>query len=190
MEEKHFPFLDILDEKTKDVYNQLMKIEDETIFHLEIVNIEKRLKKVMRKIQLENDKEGIYSTINYLLYRINCLFTTKRSLELEDTLQLAHKSYKMEKECLKLLKKSLLYVSKNPVEPSYHTTVTSIFLSILVLNKLEMNRDYHRKQQYKKVTSYQKDISAIFPKEHQMNLEDNTKMVEKIKQYAARLPRN
>lgn len=189
MEEDSLLFLEILDKESLDAYQRLLKIEDEAILSLEIWNIEQKLKEVIRQKQHENFNEGIFSLINSLIYQINCLLTIRRSTKLEEGIQLINKYRKVEKECLKLLKQSLIYSSKNLLDQEHNVAVFRIFLYMLVLHQISINRNDHRKQQYKSLEFYQKNVSVILPQVHGMDLSDNIKIVEKVKQYAIQLPK-
>lgn len=189
MEEDSLLFLETLDKESLYAYHRLSKIEDEAILSLEIWNIEQKLKEVIKQQQHENFNEGIFSLINSLIYRVNCLLTIRRSPKLEEGIQLINKSCKVEKECLKLLKQSLIYSSKNLSNQEHNAAVSHIFLYMLVLHQISINRNDHRKQQYKSSKFYQKNVSVILPQVHGMDLSDNIKIVEKVKQYAIQLPK-
>ncbi len=180
--------LQILDEKSVNVYHRLTKIEDETILSLEIWNLEKGLKEVVKEKKRENDSESLGSFLNFCLYQINCLITTRRSLEWEKNRKQIEESRKIEKQCLKMLKQSLIY-SSNLSNQEHNKVVSSIFLYTLVLHQLSIDRNYHRKQQYRKLEFYQKNISALLPEEYDKDLSNHIKVVKEVKQYVNQLPK-
>ncbi len=182
--------LEILDENSLNAYHRLVGIEDETILSLEIWNLEKRLKETIREEQKENSREGLVSFLNLCLYQINCFLTSRRSLAWEENRKQIEESRKMEKQCLNMLKQSLIYSSKELSSQEHHKIVSSIFLYTLVLHQLSIDRNYDRKQQYRKLGFYQKDISVLLPEEYDKDLSSYKKVVEKVKQCTSRLPKS
>lgn len=94
----------------------------------------------------------------------------------------------IEKECLKLLKKSLDYSMDKLDDDDYANVIATIFLYILVLDKLATNREgYSRRRLLKAI--YYSNISVTFPCDGEQSLEGNIEQLNKIKSYVYNLPR-
>lgn len=185
LEDKLEFFRELLDEEAIDTYTKLLRIENETILSIEILNIEESLKKALRIKNMENFNEQIILLNNYLMYKVNCL--VKRLDEncyLGETIKLARQACKEEKQCLILMKKALNYSAKNQIDLIRNNNVSTILLCMFALNQLSKNRDEYCKEQYVRAESEFKNISVWFPKEKEYDLSKNISDIEKVKQYS------
>lgn len=187
MEDNILDFLCMLDDTALAAYNKLIQIENVDVLGLEILNLEERLMEAIKHKQLENFMERCTAMVSQLSYWINSIADEKNP-ELEKMFLLAAKSCKTEKECLKLLKKALNFSAKDKDDEEHNNTISNIFLYMLVLDKLGINRCDSRKREYLKAECYYSGISTILPNDS-MSLEKNVEKMEQVRQYAYKLPR-
>ena len=187
MEDNILEFLCMLDENALEAYNKLIQIENVDVLGLEVLNLEERLREAIKHKQVENFMERYTARVSRLSYLINSIGGEKDP-ELEEMFLLAARSCKLEKDCLKQLKKSLNYSAKSKDNEEHNNIISNIFLYMLVLDKLGINRCDSRKREYLKAECYYKAIYTVVP-DTGMSLEKNIEKLEKVKQYAYKLPK-
>ena len=138
--------------------------------------------------QAENSREKLVSIYNRLIYLVNSLKIGYKETELKQMFKLSEEARCIEKECLKLLKKSLDYSMDKLDDDDYANVIATIFLYILVLDKLATNREGYSRRRLLKARYYS-NISVTFPCDGEQSLEGNIEQLNKIKSYVYNLPR-
>ena len=115
----------------------------------------------------------------YLLYKYNCLISYPyRDIELEETVKLEEEAYKIERECLKFLGRSIRYSEKNEKEALECNNISRTFLLLDALIRTRTNVAKYTINEFKMAKNARHGISSYVPIDININEEmGNIKLI-------------
>lgn len=141
-------FEKILDKDTINLYIRLSNSEDKNVFSLDTFTISQQLNKTFKYTNKDHYRCLFWIIGNAFIYKLNCLFHfIEKNENLEEAIVLSKKAYKLEKECLKILKKTLSFSQKRTINLEHNDNISKTFLYISALyNKMNIINTYFKQQ--------------------------------------------